>query len=254
VTRAYDPHNLPIQGRTPMAPPWPQQVAMQKAKHEEHLNQVEVLVGMGYSQVSISKALGVSRKTVSRLMAEGRQRRVIENVSSLTDRLDEAVLIRRQLFNRAQEIINDRKALNKDKVAAIEQASHLRDAIEDLEGTKASDKITLAALAEVSDVFRQAFAQVLPEQQNLIMQLLMQRLRGTQQGALLMGALASNAPFYIDAEEDEADPEPEEGESDADTGTPDTDETLDALDEDQDEVGQVTPSADVDTESPGSRH
>lgn len=219
MARSYDPHHPPIEGRTPLAPPWQQQVAREKANHEQQVDSCEVLYSMGYSQASIAKALGVSRKTVQRLLDEGRKRRVLEHVSTLTDRIDRELLIREQLFSRAQEIVNDKKALNKDKIAANEQALALRESIAELEGTKAPDKVTIAVLAEVSDAFVQVVAQALPGQQNLIMQLLLQRLHGTQQGALLMGALAAHAQLYIEAEGNETDPgaDPEADDSEPDT-------------------------------------
>ena len=87
--------------------------------------------------------------------------------------------------------------------------------IAELEGTKAPDKVTLATLAEISDAFMQIVAQALPDQQNLSMQVMLQKLRGTQQGALLTGTLAANARFYIDAEDNEADLEADDGELEA---------------------------------------
>lgn len=173
---------LRTEGRTPLNMPWPEQLALQKAKHEARLDDVETLLSMGYSQVKIAQALGISRKTVYRAVAEIRARRKLENAAIPAERVDESLMKQQRLYQQLQEVLNDKRAYAKDKVAAASAALQVLRKIDDLRGTWSPEKVIVAAAEEMLDVFMEIVSQATPEQKQLYLHLLQLRLRRTRMG------------------------------------------------------------------------
>jgi transposase len=192
-------HHLPAAGRSWELPP-AQQNAIQAAKHEQRLENVQMLQDRGYSQSAIAQALKVDRKTIYRDLQEISQRHMLENALSLPEQLDRSLQRKEFLYQQAVEVITDKRILPKDRVAANDVATKLVRAMDEQQGLLASERVTTAALGELYQVML-SFVEA-TGQQHLFTAMMAQRLQGTPQGALVLGILANNT-LYID----EGDPE-----------------------------------------------
>ena len=232
MTRAYDPHHPPVEGRTPLDPPWPQQQAMRAAAHLEELETTETLQSMGYSQNQIAKAMKVDRRTIGRWLIEVRKNRMIENVASLPERLDESLQARQFLYKHAVAMLTDKSVSAMARATAIAEAHKLRDSIDNLTGVSASPQNSAAAMSELYNAFA-AMAEISGQQQ-LFSQLLQQRLQGTKIGAMVLGALQNNM-LYIDgfsSEETTQEEKDEEDEKEGDVTDIDPDDIPDDVEAD----------------------